>query len=839
MVDLRKLLGKGGRAIPTDPLLIFEGLDRKTSHVNLRPFQITALQDLHRRRDERDLVLKLPTGAGKSTVGLLFLKSHMVERRGAGVYLCPTLQLAEQVLREAKRLGLDAHPYAARQPYPHPDCLSGQAVVVCTYDKLFNARSTFSRSDVNLIPDALVLDDAHAGVEEVRDAFTLRIASPDAMKRFIANFDEKLSDHLPGVWRDVKEGDPRILLEVPYWHLADLQDEITELVEEFAVKIEKDLRWPLIRASAPILRCVVGRGTIELAAETPAVRQIRPYHEAPHRLYMSGTLSDDTVLVRELDCDTKAALQPVAPSADSGIGERMVLAPTLLDAEEMSRDWVIAWAAKRARTYSVVVLCSSQEDAADWAAAGAETPVGHDDVSRVVKELRGAEPKFAAFAQRFDGVDLPDDACRILIIDGIPRGQSLCDDADAAANARDGGVRNRVVYRIEQGMGRAVRSSADFAVVILAGADLASFVSKTAVRAQMSAEAQAQLALGKELIDLAREAGESSVAGAFDELVDKCLRRAREWKDVYNERVRTQVAGRPPQRDDAGIQLARAERSALMALVDGDAPSAATTLSTALNKAKLPSGPTQARFLQTLARIQFASDRDEAFRIQRKAFAQSNRLLRPPPVRSAKARDAATEAAADRALRWYTGFAEGEGAVAEVKSVLDDLKFGVGHTLFEGAVEFVGNVIGALSTRPERDEGQGPDNLWRWKDANLVIECKSRSDAESISKRSLGQIRMSTDWFEREFQGAPVTPVMVIDTREADVDPEDRLRVLTGDGLKELSRRVLSFVQTLSTRPAGEWTRPTVAAALDECGVTPAKVVEGTTKVPRRKRVSQ
>jgi hypothetical protein len=223
-------------------------------------------------------------------------------------------------------------------------------------------------------------------------------------------------------------------------------------------------------------------------------------------------------------------------------------------------------------------------------------------------------------------------------------------------------------------------------------------------------------------------------------------------------------------------------------------------------------------------------------RPEQRRFLRSITRSHRAPVRAARTRDAATGAAADRVLKWYAGFAEGEGAVAEVKSALDDLKFGVGHTIFEGAVELVGNVIGALSTRPERDEGQGPDNLWRWKDANLVIECKSRSDAESISKRYLGQIRMSTDWFEREFPGAPVTPVMVIDTKEADADAEERLRVITSDGLKELRTRVLSFVQSLSKKPAGEWTRPTVAAALDECGLTPAKIVEGTMKTPRRKR---
>lgn len=778
----------------------------------------------------------MPTGSGKSTVGLLYLKSHMAERGGVGVYLCPTLQLAEQVLFEAKRLGLSARPYGRGQPHPHPDCLSGDAVVVCSYDKLFNARTTFDRSDVRVVPDALVLDDAHAGVEEVRDAFTLRISEAKAMAALTAMIDNRMNDFSPTLWRDVKDGDPRVVIEIPYWHLADVRGELAQLVEQHAEQVDRDLHWPLIRSSSSMLRGVVGRGILELTLEIPAVREIRPYHDARHRLFMSGTLSDDTVLVRELDCAVDAALTPVVPSTDSGIGERMLLAPFLLD-PEMDRDWVIAWAAGQSENVSVVVLCSSADDAANWGMAGAETPSGHDEVVRAVEELRTGDCTFAAFAQRFDGVDLPDDACRILIIDGVPRGQSLSDEIDAAAVAREGGVRNRVVYRIEQGMGRAVRSTADYAVVILSGADLASFVSATGVRAQMSAEVQAQLGLGRDLINLAQGSRQAPSAPALDDLVGKCLRRSSEWKEVYNERVRTRLADHDHRPDEAMILLAHAERGALVLAVDGDAPSGVRTLSDALNDSKLDRGATYARLLQTLARIQFVNDREEAVRIQRKAYAQSHRLLRPPVVAAATSPDVTIRAAADSILRWYKQFAEGQGAVADVTARFADLRFGVGHTVFEDAVELLGHVIGAQSQRPERDEHDGPDNLWRWKDTSILIECKSKSEAPSIPKKDLGQITMSLAWFERTFPGAPVEPVMMIDTTSSDIEPDGRLRVMATNGLAELKQRAMEFVRQLATRPAGDWSRPEVTTLLRTFKLAPSQLVEDLTKKPRKRKL--
>src|SRR5699024_8720694 len=57
--------------------------------------------------DKPDVALELPTGSGKTLVGLLIAEWR---RRGLGhrtVYACPTQQLAEQVHAAAKKQGLD------------------------------------------------------------------------------------------------------------------------------------------------------------------------------------------------------------------------------------------------------------------------------------------------------------------------------------------------------------------------------------------------------------------------------------------------------------------------------------------------------------------------------------------------------------------------------------------------------------------------------------------------------------------------------------------------------------------------------------------------------------
>jgi superfamily II DNA or RNA helicase len=96
--DFGKHGGKSGTTDFADPLALFQALDRKTSHTTLRPAQEAALRELHGHRTAKDLVLKMPTGTGKSTVGLPHLRAKGAEIKRPVVYLCPTVQLVKQVL---------------------------------------------------------------------------------------------------------------------------------------------------------------------------------------------------------------------------------------------------------------------------------------------------------------------------------------------------------------------------------------------------------------------------------------------------------------------------------------------------------------------------------------------------------------------------------------------------------------------------------------------------------------------------------------------------------------------------------------------------------------------
>ena len=73
MVDFnRRLDPDSGGAKPIEPSEIWEKSDRESDTGPLRPAQIAVLDEWHKkRRTDRDVIVKMHTGQGKTLIGLL------------------------------------------------------------------------------------------------------------------------------------------------------------------------------------------------------------------------------------------------------------------------------------------------------------------------------------------------------------------------------------------------------------------------------------------------------------------------------------------------------------------------------------------------------------------------------------------------------------------------------------------------------------------------------------------------------------------------------------------------------------------------------------------------
>ncbi len=87
MVDFKKKLGLKSIEKKVNPVEIYDELDRRSQTGPLRTVQEEVLTNWWlNRKDEKDLVLKLHTGQGKTLIGLLILQSKLNQKKGAYIY---------------------------------------------------------------------------------------------------------------------------------------------------------------------------------------------------------------------------------------------------------------------------------------------------------------------------------------------------------------------------------------------------------------------------------------------------------------------------------------------------------------------------------------------------------------------------------------------------------------------------------------------------------------------------------------------------------------------------------------------------------------------------------
>jgi replicative superfamily II helicase len=101
MVDFKKLRASKAKPSPVSPREIFHSLPKPVGINDLYASQAEVLDIWHGRRKDRDVVVKLHTGGGKTLVALLMAQSIMNETGLPVLYLAPTNQLVEQVLAKA------------------------------------------------------------------------------------------------------------------------------------------------------------------------------------------------------------------------------------------------------------------------------------------------------------------------------------------------------------------------------------------------------------------------------------------------------------------------------------------------------------------------------------------------------------------------------------------------------------------------------------------------------------------------------------------------------------------------------------------------------------------
>ena len=262
----------------------------------LRPVQETVLSEWHaKRRDERDVILKLHTGQGKTLVGLLMLQSKLNEGIGPALYLCPNYFLVDQTIEQAQAFGIRC--VTADDELPD-EFVDGRAILVTVLHKLFNGRTKFGLAGKSLPVGSVLIDDAHACIDVIKDQFviTLRHNQPNestAYSEILGLFEKELRSQGDGSFEDILRNDYAAYLPVPYWEWWDKTSEVARILSRHATTNAVKFAWPLLKDALRHTLCLVSGTQVIISPYLSALEQFGSYAKAKHRFFMSATVTDE------------------------------------------------------------------------------------------------------------------------------------------------------------------------------------------------------------------------------------------------------------------------------------------------------------------------------------------------------------------------------------------------------------------------------------------------------------------------------------------------------------------------------------------------------------------
>lgn len=757
MIDFKQKLKETKVEKPLSPKEIYDKLDRSAAASGpLRKIQVEVLSEWYASRfNDRDIIIKLHTGQGKTLIGLLMLQAKLNAGKGPCLYVCPNIQLAQQVAFDATKFGITYCFLGQGDSNIPTDFIDGKTILITYVQKVFNGRSVFGLDADGENVGTFLLDDSHACIDSIKNAFSMRIERQSPLfKIFLEMFKGSLTEQGEGDYYKIlgSESCPSIMV-VPYWDWIRKKGEVVQkLIENEESDLNIKFTLPIVQNILEYCTMYVTGNRIEITPDYMPIERFTSFYNAKTRILMSATTQDDSFFIRGFDFSKEAIQNPLTCSMNEWSGEKMILFPTIisddlnaLSIREMMKRHV------ESRKFGIVSLVPSFRIANDLYR---DTIIPKSNqMSNVLNYLSsGSCPDMVVFANRYDGIDLADNKCRVLILDSLPMFDSLSDRYDGKCRQGNKLTEIKIAQKIEQGLGRSVRSKTDYSVIIILGEDLVRFMKASRTQKYFSAQTKAQICIGENVTNMIRE--EAAIADSrkvFIETIKQCINRDEGWKAFYQETMNNTIANAPEEEKDSIIEHIMVENEIDKALKSHNILRATRQIK------KLIDGATNCKdkgwYQQLQAKYTFLESEIDAEQIQYNAHYNNPHLLKPEkfPYKKLGTINTSRIQLIKNELKQFATYLDLKLFVDELCS---NLVFSIDSEVFEESIKKLGEYLGLESQRPDLEYKTGPDNLWHFGNGTFfLIECKNEVtlDRKEISKTEVGQMSNHINWFENHY----------------------------------------------------------------------------------------
>lgn len=804
MVDLRERLAKKKLQKATNPIDIYNSLDRMASKGELRKAQKEILENWYKyRKDDKDLIIKLSTGRGKTLIGLLILQAKINNGEGPCLYLCPDNYLVEQTCIEAKNFGIDFCTGEGDLPLEFEN---GEKILITNVNKLFNAKTKFKIKSNSIPVNTIVFDDSHACLDIIQSCFTIvieRKSNKNLFEKFINLFEKDLENQGQATLEAIKNSDAVSYLPVPYWSWIDHQSDVIKMLSPFSNEKFLTFTWDLVKDKLDNCICLISGNKIEITPYLLPLEKFGSFYNAKNRIFMSATVNNDSFFIKHLNISEKTIKNPLTVKNDVFTGEKMILAPSLID-QSLDTDYAMTSFIRKQDnskvTYGICVLSPCFKMAEAWAHNGAKV-VDYGDIGKAIESLKKENfDKTIVFANRYDGLDLPDNACRILIFDGLPYASNLSDIYYEECLSDTEITNTKIIQKIEQGLGRNVRGERDYGAILLFRNELVRYVMTNKYKKYFSLQTQKQIEIGKELTNLAKDEVDEIGAGkALDNLLKKIIKREEDWKEYYYDGMKDLSEDTTPKILTELLIQRQAEYENYI----GKNNNAVDILRQYLDKNKENiSDNEKGWYLQQIARYLYKNAKFQSIKTQISAHEKNNLLLKPNADINIKLLKSEKINQALYIKKYIEKYSTPSELELEINEILDFMDFGIDSKKFENSIMKIGKFLGFASEQPDQQYREGPDNLWAVAPSEyFVIECKNQifESRGFLSQDEIGQMNNTIGWFQKNYQKHNGTYIMfaptnIIDNRVAFVRD---VNIIRKTELKKLRNNILAFTKDL------------------------------------------
>jgi tetratricopeptide (TPR) repeat protein len=442
-----------------------------------------------------------------------------------------------------------------------------------------------------------------------------------------------------------------------------------------------------------------------------------------------------------------------------------------------------------------LILVPTYARAVKW--KGLAEPPTRETVAEEVDKFKKDKgmPKLL-LAARYDGVDLPGDTCRLMVIDDLPMGVGPLERYLWEYLNLSTSLRTSIASRICQSFGRISRGMSDHGVIFLTGEKLIQWLLTPRNIATLPAFLQKQISLGLEISDNARSDDD------LEDALNKCLSRADEWVSAYERFMNEAEPENFSEDAETLLKIAKSEADFGMLFWNRDYSAAAKGFSLTLEETFDLSASTGAWHALWLGRtLELMGDEDSANEMYARAHAAQRNI--PAFLSAGDAQRQNLPLQIIEVMRQLKVNADGKiDLPRNMQTYLAGLH-GKGTTnQTEESLRILGQYLGLHSSRPDKEFDTGPDVLWHSPgQPALCIEVKTNKDkTTTYQKKELGQLSDHVQWVKDNIDTEKIIPLFVGPISKADqkANPPKDFRVISLEQFHLLAELLMTALRDIT-----------------------------------------